>query len=136
MIGLSRMPNARVQHARRERNPDAVVDEGPEQVLAHGPHGRARELDGLDGRAQVAAHERDVAGLDRDVAPGADRDADVGLRERRRVVDAVADHGDDPPFILQPANLVALPFRQHARDDAVDAGDARDRPPPFAAGRR
>ena len=34
-------------------------------------------------------------GLDRDVGAGADRDAEVGLRERRRVVDAVADHRDD-----------------------------------------
>ena len=136
MIGLSRMPNARVQHARRERNPDAVVDEGPEQVLAHRPHGRARELEGLHRRAQVTAHERDVAGLDRDVAPRADRDAHVGLRERRRVVDAVADHRDDAALTLQPANLVALPFRQHARDDAVDAGAARDRRPRCAAGRR
>ncbi len=41
---------------------------------------------------RVGAHEHDVGGLDRDVGAGADRDADVGLRERGRVVDAVADH--------------------------------------------
>ena len=40
--------------------------------------------------ARVAADERDVRGLDGDVRARADGDADVGLRERRRVVDAVA----------------------------------------------
>ena len=52
---------------------------------------------------------------------------DVGLRERRRVVDAVADHGDHAPLALQAADLVALPFREHARHDAFDPGGGRDR---------
>ncbi len=44
---------------------------------------------------EVVAHERDVGGFDGDVAAdGAHRDADVGGRERRSVVDAVADHRD------------------------------------------
>ena len=42
---------------------------------------------------QLVGHQRDVGGLERGVAAGdAHRDADVGGRERRRVVDAVADH--------------------------------------------
>ena len=60
-------------------------------------------------------------------APAADRHADVGLRERRRVVDAVAHHGDDLPFCLQPPNLGDLAVGKHAGDHAVDAGLARDR---------
>ena len=40
-------------------------------------------------------HQRDVRRLHRHVGAGADGDADVRLGQRRRVVDAVADHRDD-----------------------------------------
>ena len=50
---------------------------------------------------EVAAHEREVGGLDGDVGAGADREAEVGLRERGRVVHAVADHGDDVAVVLE-----------------------------------
>ena len=45
--------------------------------------------------ARVAAHQRDAGGLHRDVGAGRHRDADVGGGQRRRVVDAVADHRHD-----------------------------------------
>ena len=51
--------------------------------------------------ARVAADERDVGRLDRDVGAGADGDAQVGLGERRRVVDAVADHRDPAALGLE-----------------------------------
>ena len=44
----------------------------------------------------------------RDVGAGADRDADIGLRQRRRVVDAVADHRDDRARGLEPRDLGGL----------------------------
>ena len=53
--------------------------------------------------AQVALHQRDARALHRDVGAGAHRDADVRLRQRRRVVDAVAGHRDDAPCRLQLA---------------------------------
>ena len=59
-------------------------------------HRGARQAHGGRHRAEVVADERDVGGLERDVGAGADRDAEVGLRQRGRVVDAVADHGDAP----------------------------------------
>jgi hypothetical protein len=39
--------------------------------------------------------------LDGYVGPGPNRDTDVGLRECRRVVDAVADHGHHAPLVLK-----------------------------------
>ena len=45
--------------------------------------------------ARIAADQRHVGCLDRDVGAGADGDAEVGSGERRRVVDPVADHRDD-----------------------------------------
>ena len=66
-------------------------------------------------------------GLDRDVGAGADREAEVGLRERGRVVDAVADHRDDAALGLQPADDVGLVGRQHLGDHLVDADLGGDR---------
>ena len=42
---------------------------------------------------EIVGHQGDVGGLERHVGAGdAHRDPDVGRGERRRVVDAVADH--------------------------------------------
>ena len=65
--------------------------------------------------------------LDRDVGAGAHGDADVGGGERRRVVDAVAGHGDDAAFAAQPLDHRRLAVRQHLGLDLVDAEIARDR---------
>ena len=45
-------------------------------------------------RRDVATDQRDVGRLDGDVGTAADGEADVGGGQRRRVVDAVADHAD------------------------------------------
>ena len=71
-------------------------------------------------------HEREVARLDRDVGAGAHRDPEVGLRERGGVVDAVADHRDDPAVALQPLDDGDLVGREHLGDDVVDADLRRD----------
>ena len=62
---------------------------------------RLLSCDRLRHAAQVAAHQRDVGGLHRHIGARADRDAHIGLRQRRRVVDAVADHRHD--LALAPA---------------------------------
>ena len=49
------------------------------------------------------------------------RQAEVGLRERGRVVDAVADHRDDAALGLQAADDVGLVGGHHLGDDLVDA---------------
>ena len=54
-----------------------------------------------DDAAQVAFDQGDAGAFHRDVGAGAHRDADVGLRQRGRVVDAVAGHRDDAAFRLQ-----------------------------------
>ncbi len=41
----------------------------------------------------VGTHQYHVGSLDRHVGAGTDGDAEVGLGQRRSVVDAVADHG-------------------------------------------
>ena len=80
---------------------------------------RAGQPDGVGGGAQVAADQREVRGLDGDVGAGAHGQAEVGLRERRRVVDPVADHGDDRALVLQPLDDVDLVGGQHLGDDVA-----------------
>ena len=76
--------------------------------------------------AQVALHQRDAGALHRHVGAGAHRDADVGLRQRRRVVDAVAGHGDHAALGLQALDDRRLLLGQHLGLDLVDAHGARD----------
>ena len=71
-------------------------------------------------------HEHDVRRADGDIGAGADGDADVGAREGRRVVDAVAHHGHLVVARLEFADLLLLLLRQHARDDLVYAHLACD----------
>ena len=70
--------------------------------------------------AEVAGDEREVARFDRDVGTGPDRDAEVRLRERGRVVDAVADDRDLVARGLQLAHHVDLLSGEHLGDHPVD----------------
>ena len=54
--------------------------------------------------ARVVAGQHDPGRLDRDIRPRADRDAEVGLRQRRGVVHAVADHRHPGAALLQPGD--------------------------------
>jgi len=80
---------------------------------------------------RVGTHQDDVGGLDRHVGAGADRDAEVGPRQRRGVVDPVADHRHPAPGALQLGDLRRLVLRQYLRDDGVDAELSGD---PFGGG--
>ena len=80
---------------------EAVVADRPGEVLVHLADRAAADRDGGGDVERVGAHEHDVGGLDGDVGAGADRDADVGLGERGRVVDAVADHRDLAAGLLE-----------------------------------
>src|SRR5690606_28827590 len=50
-----------------------------------------------------------------------DGDADVGLRQRRGVVDAVTDHGHDAPLLLERPDLVRLVLGPDPGEHLVDA---------------
>src|SRR5437773_5366961 len=58
-------PDHRVEDARRQRNPQAVVDEREEEVLADVPHRAAAEPEGPDDTPEVPPDERDPRALDR-----------------------------------------------------------------------
>ena len=69
---------------------------------------------------EIAGQQRHAGALDRHVGAAAHGDADIGRGQRRRVVDAVADHGDAAALAAQPLHHLALALRQHARLDLVD----------------
>ena len=89
-----------------------------------------------DDAAEVALHQRDVRALHRDVGAGAHRDADVGLRQRRRVVDPVARHRHDAAFGLEPLDDVDLLLGQDLGLDLVDAERPARPPRPWRGCRR
>src|SRR6266536_3083648 len=127
-----RQPDAeqRVEHAGGDRDADAVVDQGEEQVLADVAHGGPGQLYGGGDSGQRAGDEGDVGGFDGDVGAGTDGQSDVGRGEGGCVVDAVADHAHAAAFSLQAADFVGFTVGEYLGDGAVDAdlgGDGRGR---------
>jgi len=72
------------------------------------------------------AHQHDVGGLRRDVrSRRAHGNADVRLRQRRRVVDAVAQHGDFQARCLHLSNALHLLVGQQFGGNVRDARPLR-----------
>ena len=115
-----------VQGAGGDRDERQVVDERPAEALLDGGDGAPGQGDGGHDAAQVAADQGDVGGGDRDVGAGAQGDAEVGLGERRAVVDAVTGHRDDVALVLQRDDVVGLLRRQHLGEHVLDADLAGD----------
>ncbi len=86
--GIQGPAGERVQDARRDGDERDVVAKGPDQVLADDPHRGPRQTDAGGHSTHVLADQGQVAGLDRHVGPGPDRDPEVCLGKGRRVVDA------------------------------------------------
>ena len=85
----------RRQQARRgQRNADQVVDEGPAEILPDGAAGLAGDVERGRHEPEVGPHQRDGRRLARDIRARRQRDAEPRGRQRRAVVDAVADEGD------------------------------------------
>ena len=83
-----------IEHAGGDRNAQRVVAEGEGQILPDvGDGGLGQTARAHDAR-EIALEQGDPRALDRHVGAGAHGNADIGRGQRRRVVDAVAGHGD------------------------------------------
>ena len=85
------------------------------------------DLDDLDQLRGIAVEVDHVAGLARRHGAGVHRHADIGLRERRRVVGAVAAHGDQLALGLLVADQLQLRLRRRLGEEVIDAGFGGDR---------
>ena len=80
------------------------------------------DLDDLDELGRIGVEIDHVAGLARSLRAGIHGDADVGLRQCRRVVGAVAAHGDELALGLLVADEPQLVLGRRLRQEIVDAG--------------
>ena len=71
--------------------------------------------------AEAAVHQNDIRTVNGNIGPGANGDADIGTGQRRGVVDAVADHGNQPALLKLPDNGF-FPVREHVCYHAVNSG--------------
>ena len=73
------------------------------------------DLDDLDQLGRIAVEIDHVAGFFRGLRAGVHRQADVGLRQRRRIVGAVAHHRDQLALGLFLADVGELRFGRRLR---------------------
>jgi hypothetical protein len=118
----------RVEQAKRgQRDRRHVVAESPPEVDADRREGCPGQPDRVGHAAQVIAEQDHVGGADRHVGAGAEGEPEVGGRQGRAVVDAVADHRHPVPARSQPVDHRRLAGRQGPGDDLVDARLGGDR---------
>ena len=80
------------------------------------------DLGHLDELGRIAVEIDHVAGFARGLRAGLHGDTDIGLRERRRIVGAVAAHGDEAALGLLGLDVGELVLRRRLGDVVVDAG--------------
>src|SRR5204862_1287881 len=97
-----------------------VVDESKKQVLPDVAHHGPAQVDCLDDAVEIAFYEGDTGALHRHIGSGSHGNADVGSREGRRIVDAVARHGDNGTFLSQAFDLLVFVLGTDARDDVIN----------------
>ena len=85
------------------------------------------DLDDLDELGRAGVEVDHVGRLARRLRARLHGDADIGLRQRRRVVGAVAAHGDQPAALLLLADIGELLLGRRLGEEIVDAGFRGDR---------
>ena len=117
----------RHQHGRNDREilRDIVGDAERGQRAARDQH-LFPDLNDVEQLGRIAVEIDHVAGFARGLRAGVHRDADIGLRERGRVVRPVTGHGDEMTVGLFVANALEFLFRRRLRHEIVHAGLSRD----------
>ncbi len=103
-----------------------IVGDGERRQCAARHQQLFADLNDLDELGRVGVEVDHVAGFARGLGAGIHGDTDVGLRQRRRIVGAVAAHGDKLALCLLGADQLELLLRRRLREEIVDAGFRRD----------
>src|SRR3546814_10917267 len=80
-------------------------------ILPDVGHSRLAQPPGTDDPSQITLEQSDTRAFDSDVGARPHGDADIGSGQGRRIVDAVAGHGNHPAFTLEPGDYGALLVR-------------------------
>jgi hypothetical protein len=111
-----------------QRNGDDVIARRPEEILDYLPVRCSRKLQDCKYVPRVAAHEDYIRRLDRYVRPRANRDAKVGFDQRRRVIDAITDHGHSETVRFGLPYPLHFLMRQSFGKILVESKSRGDRP--------
>src|SRR3990172_7348508 len=95
------------------RYPDAVIDKGPEKVLFYLPHSSFREFYTRKHIPYIILYQDEAACLLRHIRTAPYGYADVSLRQRWRVVYAIAHHSHGLALGLKLLYYPGLLARQH-----------------------
>mmetsp|Transcript_30052 Transcript_30052/g.70854 ORF Transcript_30052/g.70854 Transcript_30052/m.70854 type:complete len:256 (-) Transcript_30052:317-1084(-) len=109
----------RVKDSGGERNAQTVVQQGPQKIQLNAPKNHPAYVEGGADIAYVAFDEHHVGGLRSNLGPLSDAESHVGLYQRGRVVDPVADHCHNLSLILQLPDLFDLGRRERLGYDPI-----------------
>src|SRR5438067_9604111 len=110
----------RASACRGNQHEDDLAEVGRDEIangFANVDCDGAAALDGVGQRREIVFEQYDVRDAARGLPAGAsESDADIRRAQRRRVVDAIADHCDDPPAALQLFDQLQLLPRRTPRE--------------------
>src|SRR5207249_8163715 len=78
----------------------------------------------FDDSPQIASHESYSSAFDSDVRAGTHGDANIGSRQRRSVINAIASHGDDA---ASAAKFLDFPILVLRRNFEIGRASCRER---------
>ena len=109
------------QHACRNGNAQAVIEQGPEQILSNIPDGSLTERHRIGNGLQTAADQHHISRLHGDVGTGIDGHAHIGRHQRGGIVDTVTHHDHLVAFLLELLHRTGLVTGKHIGDHMGDA---------------
>src|SRR6266567_2663651 len=101
-------------------NADGVVEKRPPEVLPDHRHGPSRQPMCPNEPFQIGLRQHQIGGFQGDVGSPRNGTPHIGGRERRGVVDAVADHEHGFPSSLEPLDEPGLPGGGEFADPLAD----------------
>ncbi len=124
---MDRSGEQRVEEAEGSEDDAERVDaDRAGEVLPDDSARPSRDGKRFDEAFKVVSEQHHVGALLRHVRAGPHGDTDIGLSQRRGVVDAVADHGDDTLLRHEGIDAFQLVLRQQFRFDLPDAESSAD----------
>mmetsp|Transcript_3209 Transcript_3209/g.19885 ORF Transcript_3209/g.19885 Transcript_3209/m.19885 type:complete len:356 (-) Transcript_3209:2367-3434(-) len=117
-----------IQDPRGDRDPQHVVSHGPHVVHLDALERRPRQVNRRQYVLQVVLHQDEICRFQRDVRARPDGNPQIRRCQRRRIVDAIAHHGNPVTAGLQASHLVRLAGGRNLRHHVHDAQMVRDGP--------